>query len=88
MKKLIFLTALLATSAFAEFEVKVNRIEMSATDKVTPQLQVQKEVVDGKTNRTSTSTSTGDEAGTLKGQMKSRRLDVDSDGDGLAKRSR
>ncbi|MFV2089439.1 MAG: hypothetical protein ACC642_02175 [Pseudomonadales bacterium] len=86
MKKLILLTALLATSAFAEFEVKVNRIEASATDKVTPEAEIVQEVVDEKTIRLNT--STGDEAGTLKGQMKSRRLDVDSDGDGLAKHSR
>lgn len=51
MKSLILLTALLTTSALADFEVKVNRIEASATDKINTEIEVEKEVVDGKTNR-------------------------------------
>jgi len=86
MKTLFLLTALLTTSALADLTVKVNRIEASATEVANPTADAGKEVVDGKTSRANA--SAGDEAGTPNAQAKGRRLDADSDDDGLEDVSR
>lgn len=113
MKILIFLTAFVATSALADFEVKVDRIEASVIDNAEESANEVKADVDVMTatgienkavvgdpgspeqgdvtgtvrgkpyNSSRPNRSQGDEAGVLKGISNARRLDDDSDGDGL-----
>ncbi len=84
MRNLILLAALLATSAFADVSVKVNRIEASVIDNAEESAN---EVADTKatakpgdhnSTRSNRTRSNGDEAGTLKGSPKGSHRDAAS----------